>query len=142
MGIPQHAQNLTNKIRHLHCKQGDYRFLPGGAKYFKLCAKHAIFLPSLCGGKVITEGGKHLFPSFILIWLFVLFWHCIFSKLTVSLNKHIQELSDDFYLQAPPSLAVRYICMVVKVSCQLAKTRWNSLLSSLNSHVYWDSLNL
>ena len=75
-------------------------------KQFKLlpffCPSLFNFPPSLLGGQVITEGGKHVLSSFIMICLSELFWHCIFSK-TVSPNPtNIQELSDDMYLYLPP----------------------------------------
>ena len=46
------------------------------------------FCPSMCGWvRMLLQSSKHLLPSFIIIWLSVLFWHCNFSKI-VSPNEH------------------------------------------------------
>ena len=72
-------------------------FLPGGGK--KKSARYSadnLFIPPPAKkkippwGKVITEGGKHLLPSFIMVWVSV----------TCESQINIRGLSDDIYL--PP----------------------------------------
>ena len=68
------------------CMQGwTIGFCQGGGH--NISSPSLDFCPPLRGGKVLTEGGKHLLPSLIMICLSVLFWHCIFLK-RVSPNKH------------------------------------------------------
>ena len=143
--ISRKTQNVAKKILKRSIINGGLQVFE---KYFKLRAKSTqLFFaplfnlcPPLCGEKVITGGGGGTFVTFILmIWLSVLFWHCIFSK-TGSPNKHMVMIFIYIYLQPPPSQAVRQ--MHGKVSCLPAKVRGKgiSLVLSLNSHVYWDSL--
>ena len=79
-----------------------------------------------------------------MIWLSVLHF---FRKQQVQINigkKQKTGLSDDNYLYLPPG-SIQLGCEInaqIRVSCQLAKARGISLVSSLNSHVYWDSLYL
>ena len=63
-------------------KGADYRFLAGGGRGKKiLVARKARKNNFSLQYKIfITEGGKHLLPSFIMIGISVLFWHCIFRK--------------------------------------------------------------
>ena len=73
-------------IRHAGA---DYRFLSEGGKIFQAARKaRNIFLappvrvlPPSVWGQSYNRGDKYFLPSFIMIWLSVLFWHfCIFLK--------------------------------------------------------------
>ena len=100
------SSHLTHEISILSAGSstghGGYRSLPGRRQTILSCALRAKFviLPPSCVGKSYNRGGQTLMlPSFIMIWLSVLFWHCFFLK-TVSPNKHTGIKC--MYLYLPP----------------------------------------
>ena len=53
-------------------------FARGGHNISKKVAPPCKNLAPLCVEASCNRGGKYLLPSFIMIWLSELFWHCIF----------------------------------------------------------------
>ena len=66
-----------------------------------------IFPPPLGGDKVRTEGGKHLLPSFIMIYYLCCFGSYFFK--TVNPNEHMEIKWLYLIYLPPPSWAVRYM---------------------------------